>query len=103
MSSGLHLRFTIRSLLILTTLIAAFFGGRASMGPLIEAERLRAKLAEQDLQALRRQADTRPAQYIQRFTLPRPIQDMRSIDRAEQQNLRELHQRIDRAINPEGL
>ena len=101
--SGLNLRFTIRSLLVLTTLVAAFFGGRASMGPDIEAERLRAKVAEQDLRALRQQVDTRPAQFIQQFTLPRPIQDMRSIDRAEQQNLKELQQRIDKAMNREGL
>jgi uncharacterized protein YlxW (UPF0749 family) len=52
----LSFRFTIRSLLILTTFVAAFFGGRASMMPMVEAERMRAKAAEELARAAQEQS-----------------------------------------------
>src|SRR5262245_56357865 len=101
-------RFTIRSLLIVTTVVAAFFGGRASMHPELEMERLRTKIAQQEAQASARQlqslqqSTTSQSQYIQRFIRPRAA-DRQAIDRAEEQNLYELRQRIEKAINDSEL
>ena len=41
------LQFSLRGLLLLVLLVAVFLGGRASVLPLIEAERARAKAAQQ--------------------------------------------------------
>jgi hypothetical protein len=103
--AGFGGQFTIRSLLILTTLVAAFFGGRASMGPVIEAERLRTKIAKQEAETHARrldaieQANTLQSRSIQRIMQARPTDQWRGIERAERQNMLEMQQRIDRAVN----
>ena len=105
----LALRFTIRSLLVLTTLVAAFFGGRASLTPTLQAERLRAKMAQQEAQAYARRLDliqqrnASPSQLIQQIIQPRPSQDWRGFERAERQNMWELQQRIEKSMNPPEL
>lgn len=42
------LQFSLRTLFVLMLLVAAYIGGRESMRPAIEAERLRAKRAQDD-------------------------------------------------------
>jgi hypothetical protein len=108
---SLPLRFTIRSLLILTTLVAAFFGGRASMMPLVEAERQRAEAARQEVRehALQYKAilpnnlPTSQSIRVIRQGPQWPSIESDAIDRAEQQNLRKWRQRIEKAVNPADL
>jgi hypothetical protein len=100
-------RFTIRSLLILTTVVAAFFGGRRSMKPELEAERLLTKIAQQEADAHARRLDLiqqeSRSQFIRQIVQPRPSEDWRGFERAERQNMRELQQRIEKAIKPPEL
>ena len=42
------LQFSLRTLFVLMCVVAAFFGGRESMRPMIQAERLRAERARAD-------------------------------------------------------
>jgi hypothetical protein len=112
-SRGPSLRFTIRGLIVLTTVIAAFFGGRASMQPAIERERDRTNAARlladryARLEALRKEsqiARARVAEAESKLASYRVVQQQswrfkmsQGVERAEQQNLRQLQERIKRA------
>lgn len=62
------LQFSLRSLFFAILLVAMFYGGRATMQPVIEAQRARADSAEQRAQALADQSRELSAQ-LQASTL----------------------------------
>ena len=56
------LQFSLRTLFVLMLVVAAFFGGRESMRPVIEAERAKATLARAQAELQRAQALANVAQ-----------------------------------------
>jgi hypothetical protein len=112
-------QFSLRSLLVVMALVAAFFGGRATMVPRIEAERAKRLQAEkianvdsQKLAALRQAAGQRQAAVrVIRFNSDgRPFIRVErpgdGIERAERVNLwqhQQRYQRLDLDVVPEPL
>jgi hypothetical protein len=98
------LRYSLRSLLILTALVAAFFGGRASMLPALqERERL---LADQEAKA-RQAAATQATKAMVRVQVLDTFQSQRlsavrreAVDAAERWNLFEHERRLQDAQQP---
>jgi CO/xanthine dehydrogenase Mo-binding subunit len=57
-------QFSLRTLLVIMLVVAAFFGGRESMRPTIRAERQQAAMARAEAEMARAQAEAHQAQAI---------------------------------------
>jgi hypothetical protein len=105
-------QFSLRTFLVVTALVAAFFGGRASMVPRIEAERAKRLQAERIAQQVEAQRLARVRQAAHRVMLfnsgGRPFIRVErpgdGIERAERVNLWQHQQRYRRRdLIPEQL